>query len=140
VLAWPLSLGPVGKRTERVTKFVHDFFDGQEFGVMIQLGNLGVSDHDAEVIVEYIFDRFKRVDPIFPESPDEKYALAYAALVRDAASCAQRLFAAKWGRDVGELNDDDQPLSQKRFTDPFLIAMQQEVAELEAEAMMAESR
>jgi hypothetical protein len=122
-----------------VTKFVHDFFDSQEFGVMIHLESLGVSDHDAEVIVEYLFDRFKRVDPIFPEKPDEKYALAYAGLVRDAASAAQRLFTAKWGREVGELSDDDWPLTQKRFTDPFLIAMQQEVAELEAEALNAES-
>jgi hypothetical protein len=49
------------------------------------------------------------------------------------------LFAAKWGRDVGELSGD-WPLSQKRFSDPFLTMVQQEVAELEAEAMQALDR
>jgi hypothetical protein len=123
-----------------MSKFVHDFFEGQQDTLALHLNwNSNVDEDDAEQIVEFVFERLKRVDPIFPEKADEKYALAYAVLLRDAASCAQRIFAAKWGRDVGELSGD-WPLSQKRFTDPFLIAMQQEVAELEAEALSAEGK
>jgi len=119
------------------------FFEGSKVAMALHLDwNLKVDNGDAQEIVDYIFDRvINRVDSIFPDKTDAKYAAAFAGLLTDAASCAQRIFAAKLGRPVGELSGEwPWPLQQKRFTDPFLIAMQQEVAEMEAEAMEGEGR
>jgi hypothetical protein len=100
-------------------KFVGDFWRNQEFPIIFQLSQLGMSSGDADEIGAYILDRFARVDQIFPNRTDEMFALMYAALVYDAISAAQRLFAVKWGRRPGELVYN-WPLMQKKCDHPFL--------------------
>ncbi len=116
--------------------FVAGFWPSSESDIRIHLRLLGADDAEGKAIAKKVCKRFSKVEPVVPRNAGDAYWVSYAALICDAVSAEQRLFAASKGHLPGKLIGDWPP-TPIAFDDPFLRAMQVVVSEIEAEANAA---
>jgi hypothetical protein len=112
------------------------FWRNAESLLHVHLRRLGLEPVDSDFVATDLMRRFSAIKAVLPINPDSQVHRDYGALMCDAVTAEQHLFAAQHGRMPGRLLHD-WPQTPLKFEHPFLLEVQQVLGVLEADVSKA---
>lgn len=119
-------------------KLFPDFWPKAGLICRAHLSELGLDAEDGDLIASDLMARVVHIEPTLPSDPNSAVHRSFGKLMFDATLAELRLFGTD---DDYELAGPPHPWRDARmeaYEHPFLIALQQVVAEIEFEANEAE--